>query len=88
MGNLILVFHSLHVPAVSTALAWLQKVRGGMGDSDLHRRNSLTFAALAFLAQSVSLMPMAKASGRSNPCPAVRHDAASVSDFNSSQGVA
>src|ERR1035441_10571915 len=44
--NLLLVFLPPHGPAISTALGWLQKVRGGMGDSDLHRRNSLAFAAL------------------------------------------
>src|ERR1035441_1005215 len=38
VGNLLLVFHSSHGPAISTTLGWLQKVRGGMGDSDLHRR--------------------------------------------------
>jgi hypothetical protein len=36
---------------------WLaQKMRGGIGDSDLHRRNNLTLAALIFRAHSVSLI--------------------------------
>jgi hypothetical protein len=33
-----------------------------MGDSDLHRRNSLALAALIFLAHSVSLIAAAKTS--------------------------
>src|ERR1017187_5143471 len=82
VGNLLLVFHSPHGPAISTAIDWLQKVRGGMGDSDLHRRNSLAFAALIFLAQSVSLIAVAKTSRRSKLSPTLRHDAASGSDFN------
>ena len=88
VGNLLLVFHSLHGPAISTAPGWLQKMCGGMGDSDLHRRNNLPFAALIFLAQSVSLMAVAKMSRRLKLSPSLRQDAASGSDFNFSYGVA
>ena len=82
MGNLLLVFLFLHGPAISTAFGWRQKMRGGMGDSDLHWRNNLTLAALIFRAHSVSLIAMAKLSRRSKSSPALRHEAASGSDFN------
>jgi len=82
VGNLHLVFHSLHGPAISTALGQRQKLRGGMGDSDLHRRNSLAFAVVIFLAHSVSLIAAAKTSRCSKLIPALRHFAASGSDFS------
>src|ERR1035441_5754007 len=60
---------------------WLaQKMRAGIGDSDLHRRNNLTLAALIFRAHSVSLMAVAKPSRRWKLSPALRHAAASGSD--------
>ena len=82
VGNLLWVFHSLHGPAISTALGQRQKLRGGMGDSDLHRRNSLAFAVVIFLAHSVSLIAAAKTSRCSKLIPALRHFAASGSDFS------
>ena len=81
VGNLLSVFHSFHGPVISTALGRLQTKRGGIGDSDLHRRNSLALAALNFLAQSVSLIAAAKASNCWKLIPGLRYLAASGSDF-------
>jgi hypothetical protein len=40
VGNRFLVFRTFHGPGISTALVWLHRNRGGIGDSLLHRRRS------------------------------------------------
>src|SRR5580658_4358391 len=56
------VSHTFHRPGISTALVWLHRKRGGIGDSLLHRRRSLALAAFIFSAHSVSLIASAHAS--------------------------
>lgn len=71
--NLGLVFHSSHGPGISTAVLRYQRKRGGgIGDSLLQARNSLTLAALICLAHSVSLIARANRSNRSKPIPSLR----------------
>jgi hypothetical protein len=73
VGNRFLVFHTFHGPGISTALVWLHRKRGGIGDSLLHRRKSLAFAAFIFSAHSVSLIAPAHASICLRVIPALRY---------------
>jgi hypothetical protein len=69
VGNLLSVFHAFHGPGISTALllGWLQRNRGGIGDSVLHCRKSFAFAAAILTAHSVSLIALANRSSCAKP---------------------
>src|SRR6266436_5915215 len=73
-GNLGLVFHAFHGPAISTALGRCsyRNRGGGSGDSILETRSSLALAELIFPANSVSLMVFASRSSDSKRIPSFR----------------
>jgi hypothetical protein len=73
-GNLGLVFHAFHGPAISTALSRssYRNRGGGSGDSILQAHSSLALAALILLANSVSLLVLESRSNPSRRIPSLR----------------
>ena len=77
-------------PPSGISTGWLspQPKRGGTGDSLLHFRSNLVFAAPIFLAASVSLIPRAHLSNCAKWMLSLRYCGPSGNDFSFSYGVA